>query len=122
MKVVISETQYKKLNEQLMGLLRFAAHETTTGSGWDNVGPTIHDSSLRLKKFSDKEQVVNLFQSARNLPSNNQDWVNVKPIADNMYKEMKGLGSGNFLNELKDENTYIKRKVEHEIFIIQTKL
>jgi hypothetical protein len=104
MKIILSESQLNKLNEQLGGLLRFASHETTTGSGWDMMSPYPNSKQFN-KKFTDKEQVINLFNSLNSWKTSPQDWIAIKPIADKMYQEMKGLGSGSFLEELKKIKT-----------------
>lgn len=94
MKIIISEQQYKALKEQLGGLLNMpeTGQEVTGSLGQKDAGYTI--------KYSDSEKVKNLFDLARTWSSSPQDWKNITSIAQQMHKQLSGIGSGSFLTEL----------------------
>jgi len=107
-KIVITESEKNKilnlygiLNEQ--GFIEFAAHETTTGSGWDQGIDSTGKSTL--KTLPSKDVVKNLFILSRSWSSSQNDINKVKPIMLKMKNEMKGLGAGNFLKLLSQIKT-----------------
>lgn len=54
---------------------------------------------------SDKEQVRQIFDTSKKLPSTIDDWSQITPIADAMHMALKGAGSGDFLEQLKKIQT-----------------
>jgi hypothetical protein len=101
-KFVITENEKKeilnlyRLNEQ--SFLEFAAHETNTGTGWDQ---GLQNNTPLFVDYSDKEKVKNLFILAKSWSSTNQDWKSVENIAKQIHNTLSGAGSGNFLNLIK---------------------
>jgi hypothetical protein len=53
------------------------------------------------KTSSAQSQVKQIFDKAKTMPSSIEDWNSIKPIADAMHAALSGLGSGDFLDQLK---------------------
>ena len=53
------------------------------------------------KTSSAQTQVKQIFDKAKTMPSSIDDWHSIKPIADAMHTALSGLGSGDFLEQLK---------------------
>ena len=112
MKVIITESQHKKLTEQISGMLAGRAIPSPRISLDLAKGPKTGNSA-RLPfpedspvddipcEYFPNERVEQLFKRAMNWSSAPQDWEKVKPIAEKMKNELTGLGSGNFVNLLK---------------------
>lgn len=64
--------------------------------------PTSPETS---KSNTDKDQVKKIFDASRTMPSTSQDWQQIKPIAEAMHTALSGLGSGDFLDQLKKIQT-----------------
>jgi len=94
MKIIINERQYRILKEQLGGGLL-----NMPETGQEVTGLVGKETQLQ-KEYSDADKVKNLFALARKWPSTSQDWKVITPIAQQMYKQLSGAGSGTFLNEL----------------------
>lgn len=112
MKVIITESQYKKLAEQISGMLagRIAPSpriglDLAKGPKTSNTSrlPFPDDSPIDdiPCEYFPEERVEQLFKRAMKWNSTPQDWEKVKPIAERMKKELTGLGSGKFVNLLK---------------------
>jgi hypothetical protein len=56
-------------------------------------------------EYNDQEKVEQLFKTAKTWNSSSNDWQSVKPIADEMKKQLKGLGSGNVVDQFKKIDT-----------------
>ena len=61
-----------------------------------------------FRSAAGKEIIADLFKKAKDWNSSSQDWNSIKPIADQMYNAMSGMGSGNFLELLKKIDTTSK--------------
>jgi hypothetical protein len=67
--------------------------------------PANPTSSGTSKSNTDKDQVKKIFDASRSMPSTAQDWEQIKPIAEAMHAALSGLGSGDFLEQLKKIQT-----------------
>jgi hypothetical protein len=94
MKIIISEEQYKILQEQIAGGIL-----NMPETGQEVTGLVGKETQLQ-KDYSDADKVKNLFTLARKWKSTPQDWKNISTTAQQMYKQLSGAGSGTFLNEL----------------------
>jgi len=75
----------------------------------DRLGPTGEYQPLANLKPLDKSsttssaqsQVKQIFDKAKSMPSSIEDWNSIKSIADAMHTALSGMGSGDFLEQLK---------------------
>ena len=56
-------------------------------------------------EYDSQEKVEELFKEAKTWTSSSKDWQLVKPIAEEMKKQMEGLGSGNVIDQFKKIDT-----------------
>lgn len=111
--VIDLEESEDELIEQ--GAILAAGSGKMPGVEIDDAGLAGQSIGNLTRKATGEEIIMDLFGKAKKWNSTDQDWKSIKPIADQMYNAMRGMGSGNFLELLKkiDKTSKLAALVKH---------